>query len=63
MTKCFCDRCGKEILDGFRCGVKIFQRRNLPDDDYEYHKIYEVCPTCAKMVQRYIESNLEEEKP
>lgn len=63
MTKIFCDRCGKEILDGKTRVVKIENVRRICGGDYFCEHKYEVCPTCAKIIQQYVELDYEKEEP
>lgn len=62
MTKIFCDRCGKEILDGEKRVVKVEEVAKARDGDYSYFHRYEVCLTCAKIIQQYIELDYEKEE-
>lgn len=59
MTKIFCDRCGKEILNGETRVVKVEDVMRARDGDYSYLHRYDVCLTCAKIIQRFIEGKEE----
>lgn len=62
MTKIFCDRCGKEILDGKTRVVKIENVRRICGGSYFCEHKYEVCPTCANLIQQYTELDYEKEE-